>query len=135
MIDYSNKFKHLRSHFGLTQQQLADKAGISRSVLSQIEIGNQKPTLDTIGNIARIYNIPYSYFFEENEVLPGKKQNISGKLHIINDSDTLYDKNKANIHEINSIEMLKGMIEKIVIELDDLKSEVMTIKSGNKKYK
>lgn len=46
------KIKKLREENNLTQQQFADKIGVSRSALSQIEIAKITPTLDVIEKIA-----------------------------------------------------------------------------------
>jgi DNA-binding XRE family transcriptional regulator len=47
-----------REHRGMTQQDLADKAGISKSYLSQIESGKRQGTVDTLSAIARALDVP-----------------------------------------------------------------------------
>jgi transcriptional regulator with XRE-family HTH domain len=74
VIDYSLKFKELRKQLSLTQVQLGEGISVSRSVISQIEIGKFKPTLEVIESIARIYNIDPVYFFADSEP---KKSSIS----------------------------------------------------------
>jgi len=60
----NQKIRDLRKQFGYSQQLFADKIGLSRSVLSQIEINKLKPSVDLIAKIAKEYNISVSYFFE-----------------------------------------------------------------------
>jgi transcriptional regulator with XRE-family HTH domain len=69
MVDYALKIKELRRYLSLTQEQLSADTGISRSRISQIEIGKFKPTLDSLTNIARIYNIDVNYFFNDEFLL------------------------------------------------------------------
>ncbi len=47
-----------REHRGLTQQELARKAGISKPYLSQIETGKRQGTVETLSAIARSLDIP-----------------------------------------------------------------------------
>lgn len=47
-----------REHLGLTQQELANRAGISKPYLSQIESGKRQGTVDTLSAIALSLNVP-----------------------------------------------------------------------------
>lgn len=47
-----------REHRGLTQQELAKRAGISKPYLSQIETGKRQGTVETLAAIARSLDIP-----------------------------------------------------------------------------
>lgn len=47
----SNLLEHVRQHAGLTQQQLASRAGTSRPTLSAYEHGHKSPTLATVERI------------------------------------------------------------------------------------
>ena len=65
-MNYSNKIKEVRDYFGLTQESLGKSINVSRHVISQIELGNNKPSLELISKIVNKYNIDYSFFFEQN---------------------------------------------------------------------
>jgi DNA-binding XRE family transcriptional regulator len=54
-----------REHRGLTQQDLADKAGISKPYISQIESGKRQGTVETIAAIARVLNVPLDVLTED----------------------------------------------------------------------
>lgn len=45
--------KSIRKELGLTQQQLADKAEIHRSVVAKVESGNRNATLNTLMTLAK----------------------------------------------------------------------------------
>ena len=47
-----------RERRGLTQQELAEKAGISKPYLSQIETGKRQGTVETLSSLARSLDIP-----------------------------------------------------------------------------
>jgi len=47
-----------REHRGLTQQELANRAKISKPYLSQIETGKRQGTVETVAAIARSLEIP-----------------------------------------------------------------------------
>jgi len=46
------EFKEMRKKLGLTQQQLADKAGIDRTVITKIETGARNTTLNSLITLA-----------------------------------------------------------------------------------
>ena len=47
-----------REHRGMTQQELAKRAGISTPYLSQIENGKRQGTVETLSAIARSLDVP-----------------------------------------------------------------------------
>lgn len=49
--------QRLRDKRGLTQQDLADKAGLSREYISRIEAGRQDPTVGTLEKIAKALKV------------------------------------------------------------------------------
>ena len=56
--------KEKREELGLTQKELAEKAGITQSFLCDIEQGRSKPSIDTAVKIANALNISDIKFFE-----------------------------------------------------------------------
>jgi len=54
----SLNIKKLRKKYHLSQEQLAQKAGITYSTLIKIESGNNKnPTLETLTKLATVFKI------------------------------------------------------------------------------
>jgi len=51
------RIKALRQERGLLQKQLAEKAGLTASMMSQIESGRLTPTLPTLGKLAAAFGI------------------------------------------------------------------------------
>lgn len=58
----------IRVYHDMKQTEAADKLGISKSYLSEIEKGHKRPTLDIIDRYSEIFDIPASsiMFFSEN---------------------------------------------------------------------
>lgn len=52
------RLARLRHDAGLTQEQLAEKAGVGASYVARIETGNRKPTLDVLGSLADALEVP-----------------------------------------------------------------------------
>jgi len=53
----ATKIKALRERRGLTQEQLAENAGVSRTYLARLETARQDPTLATLEKIARALKV------------------------------------------------------------------------------
>ncbi|MQL52711.1 helix-turn-helix domain-containing protein [Desulfofundulus thermobenzoicus] len=61
------RLRRLRQKQGLTVAALADKAGVSPGLLSQIENGQTTPLLDTLESIARALHTSVSYFLTKQD--------------------------------------------------------------------
>ena len=61
MGNFQNVFKHLRIASGLTQQEIADKLGISRSTIGMYETGAREPDYETLEMIADFFNVDIDY--------------------------------------------------------------------------
>jgi len=57
-----DKVRRLREKQNLTQVQLAEKFGVSLSLIGQIETGRVKPALDTLQSIANVFGVNICYF-------------------------------------------------------------------------
>jgi len=49
--------KKLRQKLGLTQKELAEKAGLSVSYLTDIENGRERPAIKTLARIAKVLGV------------------------------------------------------------------------------
>ena len=57
LLDGKNPIRVWREYRGLTQQQLAEKSGISKPYLSQLESGKRNGTTDILKNIAQALHV------------------------------------------------------------------------------
>jgi len=58
------RIKRFRNQKGLTQVKLAEKAGISRSYLADVEANRYNPSLATLMDLAQALGIAVSYLLE-----------------------------------------------------------------------
>ena len=68
-MELGQKLKNARLEAGLSQRQLCGQR-ISRNMLSLIENGSAKPSMDTLLYLAQALGKPVSYFLEDAEQLP-----------------------------------------------------------------
>ena len=61
MGDFKTVFKQLRNAKGMTQEELADALGITRSRLSMYELGQREPDFETLEMIADYFNVDMDY--------------------------------------------------------------------------
>lgn len=66
-INVGNMIKTIRTSKGIMVKEVAEKCGISSSMLSQIEKGTANPSLNTIREIANVLEVPLFKFFIEPE--------------------------------------------------------------------
>ena len=57
LLDGENPLRVWREYRGLTQQQVAEAAGISKPYLSQLESGQRKGTTDVLQAVAKVLNV------------------------------------------------------------------------------
>ena len=56
-----------RKVLSLTQAQLGEKLGVTDKAISRWEKGEVVPSIDVLEQLAEIYNVKISYFFEKEE--------------------------------------------------------------------
>jgi putative transcriptional regulator len=63
-----NKIRRLRfDHGEMTQQQLADRIGVTRQTVNAIELGKYSPSLEVAFRIARVFGVPLDDVFQFQE--------------------------------------------------------------------
>jgi putative transcriptional regulator len=63
-----NHIRKLRfNHDEMTQQQLADKVGVTRQTIVALEKGNYSPSLELAFRIAHTFNLPLEEIFYYGE--------------------------------------------------------------------
>ena len=61
MVDFGNTLKTLRLYNKMTQAQLAQKLGLTKSVISAYENGLRLPSYDILIYIAKIFKVTTDY--------------------------------------------------------------------------
>lgn len=60
-MDFGSKLKELRTQAGMTQQQLANLVGVTKSVISFYELRERAPSPDTLIKCAGIFHVSTDY--------------------------------------------------------------------------
>lgn len=63
-MNFGEKLKSLRTSQKLTQQQLADRIGVAKSVVSYYESGDRYPSYDVLVRLARIFHTTTDYLLD-----------------------------------------------------------------------
>ncbi|MBQ4304886.1 MAG: helix-turn-helix transcriptional regulator [Lachnospiraceae bacterium] len=75
MVEFGAKLKKLRTEEGLTQQQLGDLLGVSKSVVSYYEVNERVPSPDTLVKISKVFHVSTDYLLSLDN---GRTINIDG---------------------------------------------------------
>ena len=91
-ISLGKRIQEIRAARSLSVRKLAGQAGITPSMLSQIETGQVNPSINTLRSIAQVLEIPLYLFFQcetEDEVIvhPETRRTIGSK----NEPDVQYE--------------------------------------------
>lgn len=81
-MDLSEKLLNLRKANDLTQEQLAEKTGVSRQSVSKWESGQSVPELDKIVALCEIFNVSTDYLLKPSEIdlLSAKTQMLENAM-------------------------------------------------------
>ena len=84
MVDFGNTLKTLRLHAEMTQAQLSQKLGLTKSVISAYETGLRLPSYDVLIHIAQIFKVSTDYLLgveqKDSLDLSGLTQNEKSAL-------------------------------------------------------
>lgn len=70
------KIKDIRTLFGLSQQELADKADLSQSAIAQFERGDRLPSTTALQGIAKALGLSMEKLLSENESSPNSSKEL-----------------------------------------------------------
>ncbi|MBS1471513.1 MAG: helix-turn-helix transcriptional regulator [Lachnospiraceae bacterium] len=71
MVDFGNTLKSLRLQNNMTQAQLSQKLGLTKSVISAYETGLRLPSYDVLIHISQIFHVTTDYLLGVEQ-----KQNV-----------------------------------------------------------
>jgi putative transcriptional regulator len=64
-LPIDNHIRRLRfAHGEMTQQQLAERIGVTRQTVNAIELGKYSPSLEVAFRIAAVFNVPLEQVFQ-----------------------------------------------------------------------
>ncbi len=108
------RIKELRVNNGLSQAFIANILHLSRSNYSQIELGNQYPTFNTLHEIAKYYTKTYEWLLHGSTVEQASETPEKIGL-ILNELETAFKSFTASLkkleHELNLMKSRKYKIK------------------------
>lgn len=136
-MNFSEKLKEIRKSEGLSQEQLAEKIGVSRQAITKWETGKGLPDVENMVIIAEIFKTTLDELLRDSAI----KQELEKPVSI---SETIYDIDcekhfDINIGNASAIILSSGTDEKMHIKLssetlEDLNT-MFKIKLDEKKNK
>jgi transcriptional regulator with XRE-family HTH domain len=63
-VNFGEKLKQLRKSMQMTQQQLAERLGVAKSVVSYYESGDRYPSYDVMIKIAKTFHVTIDYLLD-----------------------------------------------------------------------
>lgn len=61
MVDLGMRLKDLRKKHNLTQQQVADRVWVSKSMVSSYELGTRSPSYEVLIKLSRLFGVTTDY--------------------------------------------------------------------------
>ncbi len=107
-----NKIRQLRKAKGLSQERLAEKAGLTQQHVSLIEKGSFLPGMSTISRIAKVFNVPIDDLADTD--IQDREDKHS--LAIIKKLDFLGIEDKSKVEGYIDRILDENGIEKIIIK-------------------
>lgn len=115
------KIRELRTAAGLTLEDVAGAAGVSQSLVSQVERGIAQPSIGTLRGIAAALGVPMAaLFLDDGEVTAnGAEQDATGRRVVVRAADRkrLHARRSGTIYELltpdinRQVEFLWGEFE------------------------
>lgn len=109
MFSYKDKIKKVRKFEKLSQTEFANKTGVSRSYIAQIELGNKVPSIQYLEKVIEIFKLNKKFFFADD----------SGEVNL--------DLIENNIHQIpdnNSLNENLLDTQSMILEMSRIHSEI-----------
>lgn len=117
-MDFGDRLKQFRIKEGLSQEQLADKIGVSRQAITKWETKKGMPDIENMVILAEIFKLTLDELvLQESKVLQERE------AEVLYESETIYDidcDKHFDIHmgSVRKIKLTQGTDEKIHIKLE-----------------
>lgn len=103
-MTFKERFKELRTEYGLTQNDCAIEFNLSKTAISQYESGERHPKLETLYDMASFFNVDFDYLTGTSNI---KNKN---QLKILNDRfRVLYEETKDKHYLLDLFDTMKNL--------------------------
>jgi transcriptional regulator with XRE-family HTH domain len=112
---FHQKLKHIREEKGLSQQNLADQAGINKMLISKYETGKSTPSMDNLGKIARALDTTVDYLIFDNVPNEGRVEfNDLELMEKFKEAENLSEDDRKTIKTIVDAIIVKRTVEGVL---------------------
>ena len=95
MLDFGSRLKELRKAHGMTQKDLADKIGVTKSVISYYELQERSPSPYALIKLAHVFHVSTDYLLGVTSAHALDVSKLSNEeIRIVNDIIEAFEKNK-----------------------------------------
>ncbi|AHJ86749.1 helix-turn-helix domain-containing protein [Bacillus sp. ZZQ-131] len=106
------RVKEIRAELKMSQSQFAESIGVSKSLISLIELSRKKPSVETINKIAKKGNVSVDYIMGRTDNRSsGKNETSEVKIELNTAVDRIEKLTEEQQRFI--IKMLNGMVDNI----------------------
>lgn len=133
-IETANRLFELRKKNNFSQEQLAEKIGVSRQAVSKWERGEASPDIDNLILLSKLYNMSLDQLIN-NKILPPEEVLIP-KDDFLNDNSSLTDNvSQSDDYEIKAaLSEISQTVEEVAT-LEESINKVITATNKSKKKK
>ena len=103
------RIRKRRLQLGMTLQDLAEAAGLTKSFVSQVERGRNSPSISTLRSISVALEVPVLYFFQSEPTAPPVVKLAERRVVTFNKTGIRYEFLTPDLQR--SIEMLELRLE------------------------
>lgn len=68
MLSIGDRIAQLRKQHGLSQSELAQKAGVSRTIIGNYERSANTPSIEVLVKLARVFNVSVDFLIGEGQL-------------------------------------------------------------------
>ena len=123
MSKFSEILVYLRKRSGLSQQELADKLGLSRSIIGMYESNQRMPSLEVLEALADVFNVNVDFLIghsDDEEITKTFRTNLAELIKNTNKFDL--EAAGVNLYEVDLI--IKGAIPLSLAEAYQLSEQL-----------
>ena len=91
------KLKELRISRGYRQNEVADKVGLSRATISNVEVGNRGLSIESLQKFCELYNVSIDYFEIETKSFD-EAVDLTERLRLIFESEDVPVATKESLY-------------------------------------
>lgn len=132
-MSFSEKIRLIRNENRLSQEELADRLGVSRQTVSKWELGNAYPEIDKLIAISNVYQVSIDYLLKDNCISGRVKYESIDRaliqfLGASNDMEEISQSLISILKDGVIDEREKTELEKIMLTLDEISANIERIK-------